>query len=112
MATLDTYSQYIQTLLTKYGEQAKAADATVETQLVFDTMHHHYQLLEIGWAEHERIYNCILHLDIKNNKIWIQRNTTDVRIAEELVEMGVPKSDIVLGLQAPYKRPYTDYGVA
>ena len=30
----------------------------------------------------------------------------------ELVAMGVPKDDIVLGLQPPYKRPYTDYGVA
>jgi len=26
--------------------------------------------------------------------------------------MGVPREDIVLGLQPPYKRPYTDYGVA
>jgi hypothetical protein len=26
--------------------------------------------------------------------------------------MGVPKEDIVLGLHPPYKRPYTDYGVA
>jgi len=32
--------------------------------------------------------------------------------AEELVMMGVPREDIVLGLQAPYKRQYTDYGVA
>jgi len=26
--------------------------------------------------------------------------------------MGVPKEDIILGLHPPYKRPYTDYGVA
>jgi hypothetical protein len=105
------YSQHIQVLLNKCGQQIKPDDA-VETQLIFDTLHHHYQLLEIGWVGHDRIYNCILHLDIKDNKIWIQRNTTDVRIAEELVEMGVPKADIVLGLQAPYKRPFTEFGVA
>ncbi|MGL5034800.1 MAG: element excision factor XisI family protein, partial [Microcystaceae cyanobacterium] len=28
------------------------------------------------------------------------------------VKKGVPKTDIILGLQAPYKRAYTDYGVA
>ena len=111
MAILDNYSQYIQSLLKKYSQPAKA-DPTVETQLVFDTLHHHYQILEVGWAGRDRIYDCILHRDIKDNKIWIQRNTTDAQIAEELVEMGVPKSDIVLGLQAPYKRPYTDFGVA
>jgi XisI protein len=49
---------------------------------------------------------------IKDGKIWIQRNTTEADLAQELVEMGVPKEDIVLGLQPPYKRPYTGYGVA
>ncbi|MGB3403955.1 MAG: element excision factor XisI family protein [Microcoleaceae cyanobacterium] len=33
-------------------------------------------------------------------------------MGEELVLMGVPKEDIILGLHPPYKRPYTGYGVA
>jgi XisI protein len=37
---------------------------------------------------------------------------TDTDIAQQLVEMGVPKQDIVLGLHPPDKRPYTGYGVA
>jgi hypothetical protein len=59
-----------------------------------------------------KIYLCIIHFDIKDGKIWLQQNLTDQNPAEELVEMGVPREDIVLGLQPPYKRPYTDYGVA
>lgn len=110
-SAVETYRKYIQALLTQYSQPAKAGSA-IETQLIFDVEHHHYQLLELGWVGPDRIYNCILHLDIKDDKIWIQRNTTDVQIAKELVEMGVPKTDIVLGLQAPYKRPYTEYGVA
>ena len=39
-------------------------------------------------------------------------NMTEVDIARELVEMGIPREDIVLGLHPPYKRPYTGYGVA
>lgn len=54
----------------------------------------------------------MIHLDIKDEKIWIQRNMTDIQIAEELTEMGVPKEDIVLGLQPFYQRQYTKYGVA
>jgi XisI protein len=61
-----------------------------------------------------------MHLDIKDGKIWLQQNLTvgvasqyeNRDPAEELVEMGVPKGDIVLGLQMPSKRLYTDYGVA
>ena len=49
--------------------------------------------------------------DLKDDRIWIQQNNTDVDVALELVAMGVPKSDIILGLHPPYKRPYTGYGV-
>jgi len=51
-------------------------------------------------------------LDIKDGKIWIQRNLTEVDLALQLLEMGVSKEDIVLGLHPTYKRPYTGYGVA
>ena len=54
----------------------------------------------------------MFHLDIKNGKIWIQRNQTDRQIADELVEMGVPKEDIVLGIQPSYAREHTGFGVA
>jgi hypothetical protein len=33
----------------------------------------------------------------------------DVGIANELVDMGVPKEDIVLAYHAPYKRKYTGF---
>lgn len=52
-----------------------------------------------------------MHLDIKDGKIWIQRNQTDKLLADELVAMGVPKNDIVLGLQPVYAREYTGYSV-
>jgi len=63
-------------------------------------------------TELKRVYNCFVHLDIKEGKIWIQRNMTETDIAKELVEMGVSKEDIILGLHPSYKRPYTGYGVA
>lgn len=42
----------------------------------------------------------------------IQRNMTEADLAQKLVEKGVPKEDIVLGLHPHYKRPLTGYGVA
>jgi len=111
MAKLDQYREYIQKLVTKYGSY-KPSEEDVEIQLIFDTARDHYQILEIGWDGYDRIYNCVIHLDIKDEKIWIQRNMTDIQIAEELTEMGVPKEDIVLGLQPFHQRQYTQYGVA
>jgi hypothetical protein len=111
MAKLEQYRQYVQKLLIKHGSYEPTEEG-IEVQLIFDPERDHYQILDIGWNGYDRIYNCMMLLDIKDEKIWIQRNMTDIQIAEELVEMGVHKEDIELGLQAPYKRPYTKYGAA
>ena len=53
-----------------------------------------------------------MHLDIKDNKIWIQQDGTEIGVANELVALGVPKEDIVLAYMPEYKRPYAEYAVA
>lgn len=47
----------------------------------------------------------------KTKKIWIQRDGTGIGIANELIAAGVPKEDIILGFNAPYKREFTDFAV-
>ena len=111
MDKLAQYRQYVQILMSRYAED-DVSDDEVEVQLICDTERDHYQWMNVGWQELSRIYRTIIHIDIKDGKIWLQQNLTDQNPAEELVAMGVPREDIVLGLQPPYKRPYTDYGVA
>jgi hypothetical protein len=81
-------------------------------QTLFDNEQDRYQVLAIGWNQDKRIYGCSMHLDIKAGKIWIQANNTDIDIAEALVAQGVPKEDIVIGLQPDYLRQYTGYAIA
>jgi hypothetical protein len=80
-----------------------------EVQTVFDTEQDHYQLLYVGWRGDKRDFGCVLHLDIKAGKIWIQHDGTEVGIANQLVEMGVPKQDIVLAFHEPSVRQFTDF---
>jgi hypothetical protein len=111
MDKVEKYREYVQRLITRYvSDDEDRGD--VEVQLMMDTVRDHYQWMNVGWEGFKRVYNCFIHLDIKDGKIWIQQNWTEDDLAADLVEMGVPKEDIVLGLHAPYKRPYTDYGVA
>ncbi|MCW5315139.1 hypothetical protein GTQ43_15380 [Nostoc sp. KVJ3] len=42
---------------------------------------------------------------------WIQRDGTEIGIANELITAGVPKKDIVLEFHAPYKREFTDFAI-
>jgi hypothetical protein len=113
MERLEQYRQAIRQLLTAHAAlEQDNSHPEIESQLIFDIEHDHYQLLDIGWEDLKRIYNCFIHIDIKDGQIWIQRNMTEADLAQELVEMGVTKEDIVLGLHPPYKRPLTGYGVA
>ena len=110
MDKLTTYRTSIQQLLQQYQRDTSGSQG-IETEIVTDTEHDHYQLLHIGWENKRRVYGCAFHLDIKQGKVWIQYNGTDRHIAEELVELGIPKEDIVLGFQTPYRRQFTDYAV-
>jgi XisI protein len=67
--------------------------------------------MRVGWQELKRVYYTVMHFDIKDGKVWIQQNMTDIDVGRELVDRGIPKEDIILGLQPPYKRPYTGYAV-
>jgi len=111
MDKIEKYRQLVQALLTRYAEEDSVA-AGVEVQLSLDTVRDHYQWLNVGWHDTNYIYDCYIHIDIKDGKVWIQRNWTEEQPAVELVKMGIPPQDIVLGLQPPSNRPYTDYGVA
>jgi XisI protein len=71
-----------------------------------------YQIMSVGWNNKKRVYFCLLHLDIKNDKIWLQENSTDYDIVEDLVKLGVPNSDVVLGFILADVRPFTEYAVA
>ncbi|MFN8489399.1 MAG: XisI protein [Caldilineaceae bacterium] len=114
MATLDAsvneYRQLVQALLTQYAQKAPSSPE-IETQVIFDTTRDHYQLVTVGWQKHRRIYGCILHIDIKDNKVWIQHNGTERLVAEELVESGIPKDRIVLGFHSAFTRQFTDFAV-
>ncbi|WP_375448616.1 XisI protein [uncultured Fibrella sp.] len=67
--------------------------------------------MRVGWLKNHRVHGASLHLDIIGDKIWIQRDGTDRPIADELVEAGVPKEDIVLAFYPENMRAYTGFAV-
>ncbi len=110
MAKVEQYRQIIKELLQAYSE-IKASNEEVEAEVIFDQERDRYQLVHAGWSNKRRIYGCVLHLDIKNEKIWIQHDGTEGGIANELTSRGVPKQDIVLAFHSPFKRQFTDFAV-
>ncbi len=110
MARLDEYRQMIRQVLTRYA-QIQPAYGEIEREVIFDAEHDRYQVVNTGWENRRRVYSCLIHVDIKGDKIWIQYDGTEVGIANELVELGIPKQDIVLAYQSPYMRQFTEFAV-
>jgi hypothetical protein len=110
MANLETYQEAIQSLLSDISSQS-FSDSGIESQALFDTVRNHYQVVHVGWHNHHRVYGCVLHIDIKDGKVWVQHNGTERAIADDLMERGVPAQDIVLGFHSPSKRKFTEFAV-
>ncbi|MEA5479086.1 XisI protein [Pseudanabaena galeata UHCC 0370] len=112
MVELNEYRQIVKNLLEEINNYGVSLyDDGVESQVVFDEAHDHYLLVDVGWNQKKYVYGSIIHLDIKDGKVWIQRNNTEINIAERLVEKGIPKGNIVIGFQSVFTRQFSGYAL-
>ncbi len=109
---IENYQNIITKILKDYADSFNQSPKSIEAKLVFDFERQSFQVLNIGWRNGEYYFYVVFHLEIKNGKVWVNENRTDVLIAQMLVEQGIPKSDIVLGLQSPETRVLSGYAVA
>jgi len=112
MEKITEYETIILRFLEEQVEAWKDNNSPIDFQIIADTQRKRYQLISIGWQDKRQLHGCIFHLDIINEKVWIQRNNTDLMIAKDLIDMGIPKNDIVLGVIHPSRRKDTEYATA
>ncbi len=84
----------------------------VEKLLIVDDENGHYIWLNLGWWKGERLNSPTIYARLKDGKIWIEEDWTDIGFADQLLAAGVPKEDIVLALHAPEMRQYTEFAAA
>ncbi len=109
--SLEFYRQTIETVLRKYAETPYSA-GEIKQNLIIDGDRNHFMLFDVGWMQKRRVHGCVTHVQIIDDKIWIQRDGIEDGITDELVEAGIPKDKIVLGFQPPSVRPHTGYAIA
>lgn len=113
MDKLTRYREIIKRLLTELAEPSRQNPASgVEDRCVFDDAGGDYLLLSVGWQGDRRQRGLHVYIRLKGGKVWIEDDWTDARVAERLVEAGVPKQDIVLGFHSPKTRELTEFAVA
>lgn len=72
----------------------------VEAKTLFDDESGNYAVLTVGWERNgERAHACLVHLELRDGKIWVQRDGTEDGIAKTLREAGLPPERMVLGFR-------------
>lgn len=112
MDRLAEYRQIIKSVLRQYADLIYAYD-DIKNRIAFDAETDQYLIVSVGWGQDQRrIHGCLIHIEILNGKVWVQRDGTEDGIAQELVDAGIPKDQIVSGFKEPEIRPYTGFAVA
>ncbi len=85
----------------------------IKNKTVFDRQADRYLVMSEGWERNvRRVHGCLVDVEIINGKIWIQRDGTEYGFANDLLEAGIPKDQLVLGFKDPEARPYTGFATA
>ena len=112
MATFDQLRNLIETTLTEHA-RAPAAYGQIEFELVFDRVRDRYLLMLVGWDQQgHRVHGSLIHIDIIDGKLWIQRDGTEEGVATELLAAGVAEEQILLAWKSPEPAKQTQAAVA
>ena len=87
MDKMTQYREIVQLVLQAHG-QIKPVYGDIEMGVLFDKEQDRYQVIRTGWLRNRRVYGALVHIDIKDEKIWIQYDGTEIGVANELVERG------------------------
>lgn len=109
MEKITNYQQILLDFLENYAQIKFSNAPDVEQQIIADRERNHFQLITVGWQG--AYYHCdpVFHFDIKDEKVWIQKNETEVEIGDELLKRGIAKEDIVFGFLPEYARAYVQF---
>lgn len=113
MDKLAAYRQLIQKFMREFAAWAnRTPRPDTELLCVFDTQHDYYLLLNVQWGRYKSVQSAQLFVRLVNEKIYIEEDWTEEGIANQFLEAGVPKHDIVLAFQPPEIRQLTEFAVS
>ncbi len=112
MDKLEGYRQIIRDVLSQYLH-INYANVDAKNRAAFDVETDQYIIISVGWEnKNRRVHGCLIHVEIMDGLVWVQRDGTEYGVTNDLVEAGIVKSDIVLGFHEPSVRKYTGFAIA
>ena len=111
MDTVERYRDIIESILIEYTK-IPYSHGDFWTEAIFDRTRDRYVLMNVGWDNKKRVHGSLVHIDIIDGKLWIQRDGLEHGVVTELLEAGIPKDRIVLAFKSPEMRRLTEFAVA
>ena len=108
MDRTERYRVIVRRLIEEYARHTPS-HGQIEVEAIIDRERDHYEVMHLGWDGARRVHGCVVHLDLRGGKVWVQYDGTSRPVAEALVEAGIPREDIVLGFHPPEVRPHTAF---
>ncbi len=101
MEKVKKYQKSLLQVLHHYAAIQSPFMPDVENRVISDTKNHNYLLQRIGWYQDTHVHYTVFHFEIRDDKVWVHENRTDVNIDEELIDSGIAHHDIKSGLDSP-----------
>ncbi len=110
MDRTNQYRHIVKRIIDDYAS-VPPSNGDIESEVVVDDKQNHFEIMHIGLDGQRRVHGCVVHVDIKDGKVWVQHDGTSEPIAEELHAAGIPREDIVLGFHPREVRKHTAFAI-
>ena len=111
MAALDSAVEMIEQALCECA-RAYVTPGSARILMAFDRERGQFLLLDEGWNGYRRIHHVWLHVELRDEKIYIHEDGTEEGIANAFLAAGFPHDRIVLAFQAPSLRSVGEFAAA
>lgn len=107
----ETYRRLVCEVVEQHARLA-AGTPQPETIAVCDTAHDNYLLVDVGWEKDERSHYVVVHLRLREGKVWIEKDGIEYGIAYDLLDAGIPAEDIIMAAYSPRPSPLVEPAAA
>jgi hypothetical protein len=104
MDKVEKYRQTLRQELDKYASRKPVNMPEATRQLIVSGDENQFVLFSIGWHGTRHIHQCLIHVQIKEGKIWVHHDLTDPGLLERLAERGIPEEDLILAFVPEHER--------
>ncbi|MBI3946619.1 MAG: XisI protein [Armatimonadetes bacterium] len=108
MDRVEEYKGIIRRIISDYARWKPSYGEVIVEAICTDEAGH-YELIYSGWHEHRRIHGTVIHIDVRDGKVWVQHDGTEDGVTDELTRAGIPREEIVVGFLSPEERKLTPY---